>query len=41
MSSNTDSEKLNFDVEIEDKHAETQVVNWPLDEEKSEEEEEE
>ena len=41
QSKETGSEKLNFKVETEDKHAETQVVNWPLDEEKSEEEEEE
>ena len=36
-----DSEKLNFEVETEDRHVETQAVNWPLDEEKSEEEEQE
>jgi len=47
IQSNTDqsnesgSEKLNFKVETEDKHVETQAVNWPLDEEKSEEEEQE
>ena len=28
-------------METEDKHVETQVVNWPFDEEKSEEEEQE
>ena len=41
QSKETDSEKLNFEVETEDKHAETQTVNWPLNKEKSEEEEEE
>ena len=41
QSKENDSEKLNFEVEIEDKHVETQAVNWPLDEEKSEEEEQE
>ena len=41
QSKETDSEKLNFEVETEDKHAETQAVNWPLDEEKFEEEEQE
>ena len=35
QSKETGSEKLNFEVEIVDKHAETQIVNWPLDEEKS------
>ena len=28
QSKETDSEKLNFEVETEDKHVETQVVNW-------------
>ena len=41
QSKETDSEKLNFEVETEDKHAETQAVNWPLDEGKYEEEEQE
>ena len=41
QSKETDFEKLNFLVETEDKHVETQAVNWPLDEEKSEEEEQE
>ena len=41
QSKETDSEKLNFEVETEDKHAETQTVNWPLNKEKSEEEEQE
>jgi len=41
QSKETGSEKLNFEVETEDKHAETQVVNWPFGEEKSEEEEQE
>ncbi|RZB80703.1 Retrovirus-related Pol polyprotein from transposon TNT 1-94 [Glycine soja] len=40
-SKETDSEKLNFEVETEDKHVETPVVNWPLDEEKSKEKEQE
>ena len=29
----TSSKKLKFEVEIKDKHAETQVVNWSFDEE--------
>jgi len=41
LSKETDFEKLNFEVETEDKHAKTQAVNWPLDEEKSEEGEQE
>ena len=41
QSKETGFEKLNFEVETEDKHAETQVVNWPFGEEKSEEEEQE
>ena len=41
QSKETDSKKLNFEVETKDKHVETQAANWPLDEKKSEEEEEE
>ena len=41
QSKETGSEKLNFKVETEDKHAKTQAVNWPLDEEKSKEKQQE
>ena len=47
VQSNTDqskeagSERLIFEVEIKDKHAETKAVNWPLDEEKFEEKQQE
>jgi len=41
LSKETGFEKLNFEVETKDKYAETQAVNWPLDEEKSEEKQQE
>ena len=34
QSKKIDSEKLNFEVETENKHAETQAINWLLDDNK-------